>query len=313
MVREIFHVILFGGDKMEKKIVIKNVSKFYGRKQALFDIDLTIGQGMFGLLVRNGAGKTTLMKTLAALHRKKGGEITVCGVPIEKAKEIRAMTGYLPQDFSMYPSMKADEALDYLGALSGIPKAERKKRVTSLLRKVNLIEHRHKKVRELSGGMKRRLGIAQALIHDPTVLIVDEPTAGLDPEERIRFRNLLCEVAEERIVILSTHIVGDIEATCENIAIMDEGKILWKGTVEQLIENARGHIFTSNVEKRFMPQIKKEYIVTGMLSQNDYTTVRIVSDSEPDLPNTVLTEPDLEGAYMYCLHSSGCDVRGGEE
>ena len=185
--------------------------------------------------------------------------------------------------------------------------------MTSLLRKVNLIEHRHKKVKELSGGMKRRLGIAQALIHDPTVLIVDEPTAGLDPEERIRFRNLLCEVAEERIVILSRHIVGEIEATCENIAIMDEGRILWKGTVDQLLDNARGHIFTSNVEKRFIPQIKKEYIVTGMLSQNDYTTVRIVSDSEPDLPNTVLTEPDIEGAYMYCLHSSGCDVKGGEE
>ena len=298
---------------MENRIEIKKVNKYYGKKQALFDIDLTIEQGMFGLLGRNGAGKTTLMKTLAALHRKRSGEITVCGVPIERAGEIRAMTGYLPQDFSMYPSMAADEALDYLGALSGIPKEKRRKRVTELLRRVNLIEHRHKKVKELSGGMKRRLGIAQALIHDPKVLIVDEPTAGLDPEERIRFRNLLCEVAEERIVILSTHIVGDIEATCEQIAIMDEGRILWRGTVPQLLENAKGHIYTASVEKRFMPQIKKEYIVTGMLAQNDYTTVRIVSDAEPDLPNTVLAEPDLEGAYMYCLHSNGCDVRRGDE
>ena len=223
------------------------------------------------------------------------------------------MTGYLPQDFSMYPNMACDEALEYLGALSCIPKAECKKRVTSLLRKVNLIEHRHKKVKELSGGMKRRLGIAQALIHDPKVLIVDEPTAGLDPEERIRFRNLLCEVAQERIVLLSTHIVGDIEATCENIAIMDAGRILWKGKVSEILENARGHIYTANVEKRFLPQIKNEYIVTGMLAQTDYVTVRIVSDTEPDLPNTVLTEPDLEGAYVYCLHSHGCDIVGGEE
>lgn len=298
---------------MENRITIKKLSKFYGSKQALFDIDLTIEKGMFGLLGRNGAGKTTLMKTLAALHKKKSGEISVCGVPIEREREIRAMTGYLPQDFSMYPNMRTDEALDYLGALSGIPKAERKKRVDTLLKKVNLTEHRRKKVKELSGGMKRRLGIAQALIHEPKVLIVDEPTAGLDPEERIRFRNLLCEVAEERIVILSTHIVADIEAACEQVAIMDSGRILWHGTVGELLDNARGHVYTVNVEKQFMAQIKKEYIVTGMLPQNEFTTVRIVSDAEPDLPNAELTEPDLEGAYMYCLHSHGCEVKGGEE
>lgn len=298
---------------MDNNIIIRNMNKFYGRKQALFSIDLTIEQGMFGLLGRNGAGKTTLMKTLAALHKKKDGDITVCGVPVEKAKKIRSMTGYLPQDFSMYPNMRTDEALDYLGALSGIPAAERKKRVDQLLEKVNLTEHRRKKVKELSGGMKRRLGIAQALIHDPKVIIVDEPTAGLDPEERIRFRNLLCEVAENRIVILSTHIVGDIESTCEKLAIMDEGRILWKGTVRELLENAKGHIYTANIEKQYMSQIKKEYIVTGMVTQADYTTVRLVSDAEPDLPNAVLTEPDLEGAYMYCLHSNGCTVKGGEE
>ncbi len=298
---------------MNDCIIIKNVDKFYGKKQALSDISLTIEKGMFGLLGRNGAGKTTLMKTLAALHKKNSGEITVCGVPVENASEIRAMTGYLPQEFSMYPNMRTDEALDYLGALSGMPSKLRKERVESLLKRVNLTEHRRKKVKELSGGMKRRLGIAQAIIHDPKVLIVDEPTAGLDPEERIRFRNLLCELAEDRIVLLSTHIVGDVEATCEKIAVMDSGRILWKGTVSELIENARGHVYTANVEKRFLPQLKKEYIVTGMLAQNDYTTVRIVSDPEPDLPNTVQTEPDLEGAYMYCLHSSGCDVSGGED
>ncbi|MBO4878164.1 MAG: ABC transporter ATP-binding protein [Ruminococcus sp.] len=298
---------------MDNNIIIRNMNKFYGKKQALFNIDLTIEQGMFGLLGRNGAGKTTLMKTLAALHQKKDGEVTVCGVPVEKAKKIRAMTGYLPQDFSMYPNMRTDEALDYLGALAGIPSQERKKRVEELLEKVNLTSHRRKKVKELSGGMKRRLGIAQALLHDPKVIIVDEPTAGLDPEERIRFRNLLCEVAENRIVILSTHIVGDVESTCENIAIMDEGRILWKGTVNELLENAKGHIYTANIEKQYMSQIKKEYIVTGMVTQADYTTVRLVSDAEPDLPNAVLTEPDLESAYMYCLHSNGCSVKGGEE
>lgn len=297
---------------MDNKIEIRNACKFYGRKQALKNVTLTIHQGMFGLLGRNGAGKTTLMKTLAALHSKKSGEITVCGIPIENAKEIRSITGYLPQDFSMYPSMTVQESLDYLGVLSGMDKALREKRIKMLLRRVNLTEHRHKKVKALSGGMKRRLGIAQALLHDPKVLIVDEPTAGLDPEERIRFRNLLCEVAEERIVILSTHIVGDIEATCEDIAIMNDGKILWQGTVPELLHNAEGKVFTVNTDKSFLTHIKKEYIVTGMLVQSNFTTVRIISEEPPELHGATREVPNLEDAYMYCLYSHGCDVSGGE-
>lgn len=298
---------------MDNKIEIRNVDKFYGRKQALENVTLTISQGMFGLLGRNGAGKTTLMKTLATLHKKQKGKITVCGIPIENAKEIRSITGYLPQDFSMYPTMTVEESLDYLGILSGMDSETRKKRITTLLKRVNLTEHRHKKVKALSGGMKRRLGIAQALLHEPRVLIVDEPTAGLDPEERIRFRNLLCEVAEERIVILSTHIVGDIEATCEDIAIMNSGKILWQGTVTELLRNAEGKVFTINAGKKFLPQIKNNYIVTGMLVQNEYTTVRIISENIPDLQGAVTVEPNLEDAYMYCLYSHGCDVSGGNE
>lgn len=209
---------------MDNTIEIQNLNKFYGRKQALCDVNLTIRQGMFGLLGRNGAGKTTLMRTLAALLQKRSGTITICKIPIENEKEIRKIIGYLPQDFSMYPSMNVMEVMDYLALLSGLEKQERKERTELLLQKVNLTEHRKKKIKALSGGMKRRLGIAQALLNNPKVLIVDEPTAGLDPEERIRFRNLLSEVAEERIVILSTHIVGDIEATCENIAILESGK-----------------------------------------------------------------------------------------
>ena len=298
---------------MENKIEIRNVDKFYGRKQALYDINLTINQGMFGLLGRNGAGKTTLMKTLATLHKKRNGSITVCGIPIEHAKEIRSITGYLPQDFSMYPTMSVEESLDYLGILSGMDKQLREKRIGMLLKRVNLTEHKHKKVKALSGGMKRRLGIAQALLHDPQVLIVDEPTAGLDPEERIRFRNLLCEVAEERIVILSTHIVGDIEATCEDIAIMNSGRILWKGTVSQLLDDARGKVFTVNISKNFLSQIKKDYIVTGMLVQSNYTTVRLISENIPDLQGASSAEPNVEDAYMYCLFRHGCDVSGGEE
>lgn len=303
--------ILSGSDQMDNRIVIKNVDKFYGKKQALKNISLTVEQGMFGLLGRNGAGKTTLMKTLAALHTKQSGQITVCGIPIENSKQVRSIIGYLPQDFSMYPSMTVYECLDYLGLLSGLEKAQRRERIGLLIKRVNLTDQAGKKVKTLSGGMKRRLGIAQALLHDPKVLIVDEPTAGLDPEERIRFRNLLCEVAEDRTVILSTHIVGDIEAACEDIAIMNDGEILWRGRVSDLVKEAEGRVYTCHVHKKFLPQIKKDFTVTGMLSSGESTTVRIISDAPPDIQNIMPAAPNTEDAYMYCLCSHGC--KGGAE
>lgn len=298
---------------MENRIVMEHVNKFYGKKQALKDIDLTIEQGMFGLLGRNGAGKTTLMKILATLHGKQSGSVTVCGIPIESAKEVRGIIGYLPQDFSMYPMMTVQEALDYLGALSEVPKKERRAGIEYLLKKIHLFDERHKKVRSLSGGMKRRLGIAQALLHEPRVLIVDEPTAGLDPEERIRFRNLLCEVAQERIVILSTHIVGDIEATCENLAVLNEGEILWRGTLEEILRRAEGKVWRAEVSSQELARIKKDYIVTGMLRQGGHITVRFLSDTPPDVAGAAIDEANCEDAYMYCLFQHGCEVMGGEE
>lgn len=225
---------------MKTEIKIDNLSKNYGNKQALKNVSLHLESGMFGLLGPNGAGKTTLMRILATLLNKSGGEITICGTPIEKAADIRKMTGYLPQDFSCYPNMHVYETMDYLGVLSGMSKAERKDRINKLLDDVNLGDCHKVKVKALSGGMKRRLGIAQALLHNPKVLIVDEPTAGLDPEERIRFRNLLCEVAGDRIVMLSTHIVEDIEKTCKNIAVLDKGQIVYSGTLEQFIDMEEG-------------------------------------------------------------------------
>ena len=234
---------------MSTEIVLEQVNKYYGKKQALKNVTMTIPKGMFGLLGRNGAGKTTLMKILATLHKATDGKVTICGVDVKECSKIRSMTGYLPQDFSMYGNMRVYEAMDYLGTLSGLRKEERKKRIPELLEKVNLQNNYKTKVRAMSGGMRRRLGIAQALLNNPKVLIVDEPTAGLDPEERVRFRNLLCEIAEERIVLLSTHIVGDIEATCENIAILDEGALRFTGTVEELLEIAEGKIYTIEVSK----------------------------------------------------------------
>lgn len=288
---------------MNQTIEIKNLSKFYGKKQALQNVSLSIRQGMFGLLGRNGAGKTTLMKTLATLLQKKEGEITVCGIPIENAREVRKIIGYLPQEFSMYPSMSVAETMNYLGLLSGLSLTERRERTEMLLKRVNLEEHKNKKIKALSGGMKRRLGIAQALLNDPKVLIVDEPTAGLDPEERVRFRNLLSEIAEERIVILSTHIVGDIEAACEEIAILDEGKVLYHGTVDNLLGAAQGKVFTKAVEKRELSKLKQELVITGMHTQGKKVYVRFLS--EEGAADAEASEPNMEDAYMLYLNKNG--------
>ena len=193
------------------EIVIRNLSKNYGKKTALENVSVTIHSGMYGLLGPNGAGKTSLMKILATLSEASGGEISMNGIPIKETGKIREIVGYLPQDFSFYRGMSVYGAMDYLGLLSEIPDKIRRERILALLEQVNLKEDMRTKVKALSGGMKRRLGIAQALLHNPQILIVDEPTAGLDPEERIRFRNLLSEFAEDRIVILSTHISSDVE------------------------------------------------------------------------------------------------------
>lgn len=287
----------------ENKIVIQHLNKFYGNRQILYDLNLTINRGMFGLLGRNGAGKTTLMKTIASLLNKKSGDITICGIPVENAKEIRRITGYLPQEFSMYPNMTVTEVMEYLGILSGMGRAELKKQVSIVLEKVNLIDQRKKKVKALSGGMKRRLGIAQALLHDPPVIIVDEPTSGLDPEERVRFRNLLCEVAEDKIVILSTHIVGDIEASCRDIAILDNGRILFNGKVKALTDTVRDKVFSMTVQKDELKNIRERYIVTGIMTAGFGVNVRVVSDKKPH-PNADPCEPNAEDAYMLCLHRS---------
>ena len=286
---------------MELKIEINHLSKYFGRKQALKDVNMTITQGMFGLLGPNGAGKTTLMKVIATLLKKSEGEVSVCGVEVEQTGQIRELIGYLPQDFSMYGNMTAYEALDYLAVLSGMQKKERREMVPKMLEKVNLEEQKKTKVKAMSGGMKRRLGIAQAMIHNPKVIIVDEPTAGLDPEERVRFRNLLCEIAKERIVILSTHIVGDIEATCEEIAILNQGEICFRGTVNELLQFVEGKVYSVEISTIELEQVKEQYLVTGILVTGNIAKVKIVSDEKP-MPKALPCSGDVEDAYMYFMH-----------
>lgn len=240
---------------MGERIIIENLSKSFRGKEVLKNINLNIGTGMFGLLGRNGAGKTTFMRILATVISKSYGNISICGLDIKNSKDVRRIIGYLPQEFSTYPNLTVYETMDYLGVLSGVPKNLRKKRIKDLLSLVNLNKYYRIKVKALSGGMKRRLGIAQAILNNPKVLIIDEPTVGLDPEERIRFRNLLCEIAENKIVILSTHIVEDIEKTCKRIGVMDGGEMIFCGSIEEFINNK------SSLEDAYMEYMEERNVV----------------------------------------------------
>ena len=287
------------------ELKMEHVTKEFNHFKAVSDVNYTMHNGVYGLLGINGAGKTTTMRMLCTLLKPSAGRITYDGRDIfEMDGEYRKILGYLPQDFSMYPNMTVYEAMDYLGVLSGLNKSRRKERIPELLQRVNLQDDSRKKVKALSGGMKRRLGIAQAILHDPKVLIVDEPTAGLDPEERVRFRNLLCEIAEERIVILSTHIVGDIEAACENIAVLDEGEMIYKGTVSDLISMAEGKVYSAEISKRELEHLKKEYAVTSMLTLGNNVMARFLADKQP-FASAKLCEAGVEDAYMYLMQTKG--------
>mgnify|MGYP000426653341 FL=1 len=282
------------------EIVINNLSKNYGKKSALKNVSVTIHSGMYGLLGRNGAGKTSLMRILATLSVPSSGEISMNGIPIKETTKIREIVGYLPQDFSFYRNMSVYGAMDYLGLLSNIPDKVRKERISALLEQVNLKENVRTKVKALSGGMKRRLGIAQALLHNPQILIVDEPTAGLDPEERIRFRNLLSEFAEDRIVIFSTHNSSDVESSCENIGVLDNGRMVWNGAAEELVKQAEGKVYLISADKKQDKLIKGKYTVLNIIASGSGTQYRVLSDTPPEEKH-ILQDPTLEDGYMYLL------------
>lgn len=282
------------------EIVIKNLSKNYGRKAALKNVSVTIHSGMYGLLGRNGAGKTSLMRILATISVPSGGEVSMNGISIKETGKIREIIGYLPQNFSFYRNMSVYDAMDYLGLLSNLPDKIRKERIVSLLERVNLKENMRTKIKALSGGMRQRLGIAQALLHGPQILIVDEPTAGLDPEERIRFRNLLSEFAEDRIVILSTHISSDVEASCENIGVLDNGKMIWNGATEELVKQAEGKVYLISAGKKQDKFIREKYTVLNIVSSGAGTQYRVLSETPPEEKH-ILQEPTLEDGYMYLL------------
>ena len=290
------------------EIVIDNLSKRYGKKEAIKNLSLKIPSGMYGLLGRNGAGKTSLMRILAALSVPTNGDIWLNGVSMKETAKIRERVGYLPQDFSMYRSMTVLGAMDYLGLLSDIPKEIRKERIDELLEKVNLKDNARTKIKALSGGMKRRLGIAQALLHNPQILIVDEPTTGLDPEERIRFRNLLSDFADDRIVLLSTHIASDIESICDGVAVLNDGRLLFHGSTEELIRRADGKIYLITASKELDRHIKEKYVCLNMSNTRTGIQYRILSDTPPEEKGKIQS-PTLEDGYMYLLHQIEGGVR----
>jgi ABC-2 type transport system ATP-binding protein len=287
-----------------EKIKIENLNVAYGRNQVLFDINLEIDRGMFGLLGRNGAGKSTLLKALVTLLPIKKGKIEICDVPVSERRKVRSMVGYLPQDFNMYPNMTVAEALEYLAVLSEMKSIEIKNQVKKVLKLVNLWEDRNVKVKALSGGMKRRLGIAQAIVHNPKVLIVDEPTAGLDPEERIRFRNLLANLAENKIVVLSTHIVEDIESTCNHLAVLNNGHILFNGEVNNLVESARGCTYRVQVSKGKLHEYQNRYVITSQQDYGDYVDIKILSKGKVE-EGFIPCEPNIEDGYLNLLYDIG--------
>ena len=287
------------------KINIKNLTKIYKKGvKALDDVNIEIGEGMFGLLGPNGAGKTTLMKILATLLEATSGDVKVGEYDItNNRKEIRGMLGYLPQEFGVYPKLKTWEFLDYIASLNGIKnKTEKRKKVEEMLDVMGLTEVRDRKAKKLSGGMTRRLGIAQALIGDPKVLIIDEPTTGLDPEERIKFRNLLADISQNKIIILSTHIVGDISSTCQNIALLNNGKIVFEGNPLELVKMAEGHVWKIVIDERELDEIKKNYNIITTVPVNGKLELKIVG-RELDKYSGESIQPTLEDAYVYFMET----------
>src|SRR5690554_6087358 len=285
-------------------ISIRDLNKIYPNgNHALKDINMEIPTGMFGLLGPNGAGKSTLMRILVALMEPTSGEVDVFGYNLLKErKEVRSILGYLPQHFRFFAKYKTHEFLDYAARLSGMNNgSKRKKVVNEMLESVGLFDVRERYASKLSGGMKRRLGIAQALIHNPKLIIVDEPTTGLDPEERIRFRNLLANISKQDVtIILSTHIVGDISSSCNSMALMNEGEIAFFGSPEDLRKEAEGKVWRMKIHSDELPVIDKIYPVITTVPSGTGWEVQVVADeivgydAEPYPPN-------LEHAYVYFM------------
>ncbi|MEZ5042863.1 MAG: ABC transporter ATP-binding protein [Saprospiraceae bacterium] len=283
-------------------ISIQGLNKVYPNgNHALKDVNLDINEGMFGLLGPNGAGKSSLMRILVTLMKPSSGQVLVNGKNAADHRDyVRSMLGYLPQDFSFFSNLKTYEFLDYAARLAGMNNGKKRRQaVDQMLEEVALFDVRNRKAGKLSGGMKRRLGIAQALINDPKIVIVDEPTTGLDPEERIRFRNLLARLSsQDVIIILSTHIVADISSTCEHMALLNRGELAFTGSPEELIQQAQGHVWSIYTTEKEYVEVNQKYQVVATVMQQEGWKVTVVADDVQGYDAEVVT-PNLEHAYVY--------------
>lgn len=282
---------------MELQMV--NVTRKFGVFCAVDNLNLTINSGVYGLLGVNGAGKTTLMRMICTLLPPTSGQILCDGKDIFKMDgEYRNLLGYLPQEFGFYPDFTVKDYLMYIASLKGIRPMVAGKRVKELLEQVGLTKAANKKMKKLSGGMKRRAGIAQAMLNNPKILILDEPTAGLDPTERVRFRNLISELSKERIVILSTHIVSDIEYIANEIWLMKEGQIVQQGNLDDMLASMQDNVYACKVSQADATKMMKQFKVSNMKSEKGMVELRIIAD-RPPIPEVCVVEPTLEDVFLY--------------
>jgi ABC-type multidrug transport system ATPase subunit len=294
------------------ELVIQNLCKKYPNGvQALKDVSLSIGPGMFGLLGPNGAGKSTLMRIIATLQEADSGSARLDGIDVlQQRDDVRRILGYLPQEFGLYPKVSALNLLDHFAHLKGVTdRTQRQALVESLLRQTNLWDARQQRLGTFSGGMKQRFGIAQALIGEPKLIIVDEPTAGLDPEERVRFHNLLSEIGEQVIVILSTHIVSDVSDLCHSLAIIHRGKVLVTGDPSELAASLRGRIWQAAIPRSDLDSCKQRLAVISSRLSGGRTFVRVHAEAQPE-GDFQPVEPELEDVYFWHIHQPDSAAAG---
>lgn len=290
------------------ELYIEHISKQFKDVKAVNDVSLRITPGVWGLLGANGAGKTTLMRMIAGIMKPSAGTIRYDGIPIDELKEqYRDIFGYLPQEFGFYPEFTVKDYLQYIAVLKGLTEKDSRRKIGELLEQLTLSHVKNKKIIKLSGGMKRRVGIAQALLNEPEVLILDEPTSGLDPGERVRFRNLLSEFAHDRIVLISTHIVSDVEYIATQNAVMKGGKLLTCGTTEELVTLVEGKVWTTRIPMNRLPEYEKRLPVVNIRNEEDgQISIRYLAE-KPFTKTSVPATPHLEDLYLWLFPQQAAD------
>ena len=283
------------------ELTLDRITKHFKNKIAVDNVSLTLREGVYGFLGANGAGKTTLLRMVCGVLKPTAGEIRCNDMEIGRLDgDYRYLLGYLPQDFGYYPDFTAKRYLEYLAACKAVPKDLAKEKVREMLSLTGLAGDQHSKIRTFSGGMLRRLGIAQALLNDPEILILDEPTAGLDPKERIRFRNIISSLSKGRIIILSTHIVSDVEFIADQILLMKQGRIIQQGTVAEITESAAGKVWEYLANPEEAIRLNEIFAVSNLKNEGETVRLRLVSDTGP-CEGAVLVSPSLEDVYLYLI------------